>query len=457
MQSSHDTISLMKKLLVFFLIIFGETLFIYELVHQDKVYSGVSVANFDLSHQSQEEVRSFFQTQNQIFFTNQFVFHFEDKIATISGQGLDWGYNEKKISQVAFKVGRSDNILVAWQEKWRAFFQGINLEPEYSFAEQQLWQKLAPLEKAIYQPPQEALFQFKNGRVVAFQKEKEGRRLDKEKLWRVLQDKLGERSQVIEIILETQPILPLTRVDEVNNLGIKEILGKGLSYFWGSSSARIHNLVLAASRLNGLLLPAGEVFSFNQSLGAVSQATGYQQAYVIKEGRTILDDGGGVCQVSTTLFRAALAAGLPILERYPHSYRVSYYEQGGFGPGLDATVFYPTVDLKFRNNTRHHILIQMSVDTKKGILIFELYGTSDGRWTKLGQPKILEQTAPPEDLYQDEPALPQGEIKQLERKAWGAKVSVDWQVKRGEEILEEKTFWSYYQPWQAVYLRGVGG
>ncbi len=447
----------MKKLLLFFLIIFGETLFVYELIHQNKVYPGVSVANLDFSNQSQEEIRSFFQAQNQFFFATQFIFHFEDKAATVSGQELNWGYDEEKISQAAFKVGRSDNALVSWQEKWRAFFQGINLEPDYSFAEQQLWQILAPLENAIYQPPQEALFQFKNGRVVAFQKEKEGRRLDKEKLLQVLQEKLGEASRVIEIVLETQPILPLTRVDEVNNLGIKEILGKGLSYFWGSPAARVHNIVLAASRLNGLLLPAGEVFSFNQSLGLVSQATGYQQAYVIKEGRTILDDGGGVCQVSTTLFRAALAAGLLIIERHPHSYRVSYYEQGGFGPGLDATVFYPTVDLKFKNNTRHNILIQAAVDTKKGILIFELYGTSDGRRAKLGQPKIWEQTAPPEDLYRDEPALPQGEVKQLERKAWGAKVSVDWQVKRREEILEEKTFWSYYQPWQAVYLRGVGG
>ena len=100
-----------------------------------------------------------------------------------------------------------------------------------------------------------------------------------------------------------------------------------------------------------MLIPPGGTISYNEIVGDISAATGYQPAYIIKDGRTILGDGGGVCQVSTTLFRAGLSAGLPILERHPHAYRVHYYEEGGYKPGLDATVFAPGVDLKMKNDT----------------------------------------------------------------------------------------------------------
>jgi len=203
-----------------------------------------------------------------------------------------------------------------------------------------------------------------------------------------------------------------------------------------------------------LIAPA-EVFSFNQALGEVSDKTGYKPAYVIKEKKTILDDGGGVCQVSTTLFRAALAAGLPIEERHAHAYRVSYYEQGGFGPGLDATVYAPKIDLKIKNDTPAYILIQTKVDTKNAILTFELYGTSDGRKAIVGKPRVWDQVPPPPDLYQDDPTLPKGEVKQVDFAAWGARTAFDWKVERNGETLQNRTFYANFQPWQAIYLRGT--
>jgi vancomycin resistance protein YoaR len=200
------------------------------------------------------------------------------------------------------------------------------------------------------------------------------------------------------------------------------------------------------------LLSPGEVFSFNQAVGDISAETGYKQAYVIKEGRTVLDDGGGVCQVSTTLFRAVLYAGLPVIERTAHAYRVGYYEQG-FPPGLDATVFYPTVDFKFKNDTPAYLLIQTVISGSK--LYFNLYGTSDGRVTTLSKSTVTDQTPPPPDLKQDDPTLPKGEVKQVDWAAWGAKVSFTRTVTReGEEIIKE-TWRSNYRPWQAVYLVGI--
>jgi vancomycin resistance protein YoaR len=245
------------------------------------------------------------------------------------------------------------------------------------------------------------------------------------------------------------------KTEEVNDLGIKELLGRGISYFRGSIASRIHNIQIASSRLNGILIPPGETFSFNQTLGEVSQATGYKEAYIIKEGRTILGDGGGVCQVSTTFFRATLDAGLPIIERAPHAYRVYYYEQNS-QVGVDATVWEPSPDLKIKNDTPAHILVQAYVNPSQYRLTFEFYGTSDGRKATISKSRIWDQTPPPPDLYQDDPTLPTGTTKQIDWSAWGAKVAFDWKVERGGEILQERTFYSSYRPWQAVFLRGTG-
>ena len=237
-------------------------------------------------------------------------------------------------------------------------------------------------------------------------------------------------------------------------MGIKELIGVGHSLFYHSIQSRIFNINLAASRLNGVLVAPDEVFSFDKALGDVSAFTGYQQAYVIQNGRTVLGDGGGVCQVSTTFFRALLNAGLQIVERHAHAYRVGYYEQDS-PPGIDATIFVPSVDLKFKNDTGHYILIQSQVDLDNLALTFELYGTKDGRQVTMTTPVVTSQTPPPPDLYQDDPTLPKGEIKQTDFTAWGANVYFTRTVTKNGKVIIYDKFVSNYQPWQAVYLRGT--
>lgn len=316
------------------------------------------------------------------------------------------------------------------------------------------------LASGIDRPPENASFRFESGKATVFKPAKEGISLKRLKTIEATVEKLTlletqeEEKQTLNLEVDRQE--PKIKTEDVNNLGIKELLGKGESYFRGSISSRIHNIVLASSRLNGTLIGPGETFSFNASLGEVSLTTGYKEAYIIKEGRTVLGDGGGVCQVSTTMFRATLDAGLPIIERQAHAYRVGYYEQG-FPPGLDATVFAPTADLKFENNTPAYILIQTTLDKSKSYLAFSLYGTSDGRVATIGKSRIWDQTPPPPDLYQDDPTLPVGSLKQVDWAAWGAKVAFDWKVEREAQVLEERTFYSAYRPWQAVFLRGTGG
>ncbi len=314
------------------------------------------------------------------------------------------------------------------------------------------------LAKTVNRPPEDAAFRFENNRVTLFRPSKDGLVLEEirfvEEFEKALLALENEETQP-EMVLPVSKTPAKIATGDVNSLGIKELIGRGTSLFYGSIPERIHNINLASLKISGTLVAPGEEFSFNQTLGDVSADTGFKQAYIIKEGRTVLGDGGGVCQVSTTLFRAILNAGLPITERHAHAYRVHYYEDD-LGPGFDATVFDPTADLKFKNNTSAHLLIQGSVNVKAKKLIFEIYGTSDGRVAEISKARVWDKVPPPPDLYQDDPTLPIGTIKQVDWAAWGAKTAFDYLVTRGSEVLEKKTFFSYYKPWQAVYLRGTG-
>jgi vancomycin resistance protein YoaR len=326
------------------------------------------------------------------------------------------------------------------------------------FSKTEIEDEILSISKEINRSPQDSVFIVEDGTVAEFMPSKDGITVNSDVLFENIKssiDKLINGDQnTISLDIPVVKTAPQIKNEDVNNLGINTLLGKGNSTFKGSIPNRIHNVNLAQSKFKGLLIAPEEVVSFNKILGDVSGLTGYKAAYVIMDGKTVLGDGGGVCQVSTTLFRAVLSAGLPIIERRAHAYRVGYYEQGS-PVGLDATVYSPTTDFKFKNDTPNYLLIQPTIDLNSLSLSFEIYGTSDGRIATVSKPIITSQSAPAEDLYVDDPTLPIGTTKQIEHRAYGAKVIFDYKVIRnGEELINQK-FVSNYRPWQAVYLRGT--
>ena len=332
------------------------------------------------------------------------------------------------------------------------------LDPNNIYNNQKISDITAEIARKLNHEPVNSVFVFEEGRVKEFTPSEDGVKVNEGLFFQMIAGNLRTLEETdVEVSSIIVPVIltpPQVTTADVNNLGIKELIGRGGSYFAGSIPGRIHNINLASSKFMGILVKPGETFSFTKTVGDISTQTGYKQAYIISQGKTILGDGGGVCQVSTTLFRAALNAGLPILERTAHAYRVGYYEQSS-PPGLDATVYSPTVDLKFKNDTPNHILIQTRVDNKKMMLAFEIYGTKDGRVATITKPQITNQIASPPDIYQDDPTSQQGKITQTEHKAWGATVVFNYTVERSGEIIYKKTFTSRYQPWAAVYLRGT--
>lgn len=319
---------------------------------------------------------------------------------------------------------------------------------------------LEKISNVVDRPTVNATAKFDGRKVTDFTPALDGRQLDiektKEQIISFVNTEKDTEDQLITIKLPIMTTIASVANDQINSLGIKELIGKGVSYFSGSIVNRIYNIELGARKINGTLIAPGEVFSFNNTVGEVSGRTGYRQAYVISSGRTVLDDGGGICQVSTTIFRAALNSGLQIISRTAHAYRVGYYEQGGFGPGLDATVFAPSVDFKFKNDTGRHILIQTVFNRARAMLEVDIYGTRDGRTVEQGKSVILSKTPAPAEIRQDDPSLPKGMLKQVDFAAEGADVYFKRKVFKDEQILHDDKFSSKFRPWQAVFLVGTG-
>lgn len=221
-----------------------------------------------------------------------------------------------------------------------------------------------------------------DGRVEVFALSQEGRELKIEESAEVITQSLNKGEKQVNLIIAVAK--PEVTTDTIANLGITSLIAKGESNFKGSPKNRRLNIKVGAAKFNGVLIKPGEEFSFNTILGEVGPEQGYLPELVIKKGKTVPEYGGGLCQVSTTIFRAALNAGTPITERKNHAYVVRYYGT----PGMDATIYPPHPDLRFKNDTPAHILIQSKI--KGDEITFEFYGSNDGREVKLIGPNLYD-------------------------------------------------------------------
>ncbi len=312
----------------------------------------------------------------------------------------------------------------------------------------------------VNQAAVDAKLTIKNGKATVFTQSQDGLLLDEVAAVAAIMDSLEDRRVGTSTINSLE--LPITKSkaavtsSTVDQLGITELIGTATTDFSGSPSNRIHNITNGTKYLNGWLVKPGEEFSTVKAIGAVDSSTGYLPELVIKENRTIPEYGGGLCQVSTTLFRAVLAAGLPVTERRQHSYRVSYYEKDGdgrtIGPGLDATIYLPKPDFKFKNDSPGWLLVQGAVSGVR--VTFEIYGTSDGRESSIDGPHTLSTTPAPETVYEETDQLAAGEEKQIEKPHAGATTVATYTVRRGGEVIHQQSFQSKYKALPARFLRG---
>lgn len=242
---------------------------------------------------------------------------------------------------------------------------------------------------------------------------------------------------------------PIIRGAAAEQLGIRELIGRGESNFTGSPVNRVKNIKLGAQHVHGTIIPAGGEFSMLKVLGEIDGAHGWFPELVIKGNKTVPEFGGGLCQIGTTAFRAAMNTGLLITERRNHSYRVSYYEPAG----TDATIYDPAPDFRFKNDTNHAIL--MTADFQGSIVTFSVWGTKDGRTATVGKSQITNIVSPPPKKMIETTDLKPGVVKCTEVAHAGATAKVDYTVKYGNGESKLVTFTSVYRPWGAVCLVGV--
>jgi vancomycin resistance protein YoaR len=317
----------------------------------------------------------------------------------------------------------------------------------------------------------DARFRMSGNRVQEFRPSKEGREVDLLQTRRNLLTEVIDRYaycnfphagsdeadcenlEPIEIIVTTTE--PEISTDEVNDLGIREILGVGVSDFSGSPSNRIKNIRHGASKLDGILIAPDEEFSLIAALKPFTIADGYLAELVIKGDEIKPEVGGGLCQIGTTTFRAVMNSGLGVTQRRNHSLVVSYYnDPSNDNPGTDATIYDPAPDFKFLNDTGHHILLTTYVDASSGTLRFTFWGTNDGRNGYYSAPVVhnwigagATQTTYTTDLAPG--------VRKCQGAHNGANTSFTYTVEQANGEVNQTVYESHYRPLPRICLEGV--
>ncbi len=301
--------------------------------------------------------------------------------------------------------------------------------------------------------PVDGRFDFnpQTGELVALSPSRGGRELNLEKTLEQLEQAVFNReSRLRPMVFDYS--LPRYHEDvSAAALGIQELVAEATTYYWGSSPNRRSNIAVGAGKLNGVIIAPGEEFAFNHHLGDINPEAGFVDGAVIFGGRTVTGIGGGICQVSTTVFRAAFSGGFAITERNSHGYRVGYYEYDNAGPGLDAAIWQPTSDLRFLNNTPYHLLIESEFLGAKDALQFRFYSTRHWR-TVLEAPIIRDVVEAPPPRYEANRDLLAGQTRQVDYAAPGADVRVYRNVfDMAGNLVKRDQAYTHYKPWQAVF------
>lgn len=284
--------------------------------------------------------------------------------------------------------------------------------------------------------------------------------------WAVVQydnltiDREATRASVLEVLkdpyqVEANVVVkgqtpPKRTLEFFASKGITSFLATGQTSYSGSSPERIKNIHVGAANFKDRLFE-GKTFSFNQMVGPITARNGYVAGLVIAGDQTASGVGGGICQVSTTVFRTLFGAGLPIVQRQNHSYQVHYYDP----QGLDATIYQPSLDLKFANDTGGSLWFQTDWDDKESILTISVFGKPPRYDVVIDEPRTLKTTPSPKDRLINDPTLKVGERKQVDWAAPGAVIEVTRKFMKDGKQVKQDVLKSTYRPWPNIFRVGT--
>lgn len=322
----------------------------------------------------------------------------------------------------------------------------LSAQPVVAPDKAEAWAKTVA--KEVDQAPQDARITWNNGRLNISSPGRAGVAVESARFGEALNKAISKGERVVELPVAVRPA---AGTEDVSRMGIKDKLAEASTSYAGTLPDRIHNVRLGAERINGKVVPPGGIYSMAEALGPISEDTGYKLGFAIIGQDTVLDVGGGLSQLTTTVFKAAFAAGFPIVERTTHAYRIRRYE-----PilGIEATIYPPAVDMKFRNDSNHYILIDARNDA--GNVYITIYGTKPDREVVVEGP-IIENVVPTvkEVIRKESPLLPKGQEITSEVAEDGLDVTVYRIIKVGGKEVRKDRFFARFRPAHNVILVGT--
>lgn len=347
-----------------------------------------------------------------------------------------------------FKEIMALNTPFNYRKKIMLYMNWWKIPGYFTVDENKFISALQPVKEKRYVPPQDALVRAEEGKLI-FTPHRKGKDLKLEQIQgKLLEELYCWPSFPLTLHVEMEYLYPEVKISHILERGILDTIATASTYFDSTATNRSHNITLAARKVDNTLLAPEEIFSFNQIVGEASLEDGFKEAPVIVNDRLVLGPGGGICQVSSTIYNAALKAGLSIVERHNHGLPVGYLP-----PGYDATVAYNYRDLKFKNNTSSYILIHMQIHNN------ELVATFFGDPSRTKEVKIMTksiQTIEPPVHYQELKDQPSSYCELIQEGKPGYIVeTIRVFYENGEEVYQESLGKNYYSPTPEVYAVGV--
>lgn len=366
---------------------------------RNRIFPGVRVEAVSVGGLTEREAEKRIISIREKFLSSTVTLVFEEQQWQISRHELGFQINSEEIAHRAFLVGREGPFYKHLVEFWRANFSQVFIPLEMKLDRSRARVVLEHLLGDKISNPENARLVIKDNDQVVVIPSKSGKVIDFNK---VISDvsKSSQKTLSDKIFLHLREQEPEVQTEDILAMKINGLLSSYTTYFNPSLVNRTYNINVAADALNNCLIKPGEIFSFNKVVGPRSKEAGYKEALVIVKDQFIPGIGGGVCQVSSTLYNAALLAGLEIVERSNHSLPVGYVPLG-----RDATVIYGVQDLKFRNNTSGYLYIRTLV--RKNVLVVKIFGNTNEKksiWLESIVDKVLE----PKIIKKEDPNLYRG-------------------------------------------------
>lgn len=414
---------------------------------ENLIYPGLSIEGIDMSGKSLVEAKEILESEyGKVILKKQVNIASDNKVYTIDYSKLDAKYNINSIVEEALTYGKNLNLI----KKYEIIKNPVErqLELEFSYDGNHVQQVIELMEKEINKKPVNAKVEMVSSGKFKVTNDVKGYRLQSDQLKDAILDSInGELGENINIKAPIEELTAAVTADKLAQIDTK--ISTFTTNYQTSSVERAYNIELSTKAINGTVLMPGDTFSFNDIVGERTAARGYREAPVIIGNKIESGLGGGICQVSSTLYNAILKTGLKSTQRVHHTLPSSYVPLG-----LDATVDWGNIDYRFKNTFEHPIFIEGYVRDRN--LYFNLYSKSDLTVRTYNITNEVYETVNATVKTIDDPNLPVGQTV-IEQKALnGFKVKVTRSIyENGNLISSEVISNDFYQPVQGIIKKGT--